>query len=498
LDEIRVTYTGLVSFVFGIITLIFQLGYFLILTRLLEQNEFGTWGLIRNLIVYGIISHQIISYWTTREVARGENSGVTAIFSSGILSLVGIVIFIIISIFTGENSNVDQNILFFAVILIPAMFFFHLLSSINLGWRPQAVAYGNLCLGIMQVSTALIFLQVLNMGIEGVIIAVFISYLVTDIVLALFSRKKIKDKIQINLLKRWIKLSWLPMYPEIGTVLARMDVIIFTIFTGSVAGIAFWVTSDMITRTIMQSSQISKGIYPKLLQKEENKKYLKGNLTILFYFTIPITALIISFSEPLMFVLNPIYQEAYLVVIILSLRFFLNVFSAVFRDSLLGIEKVDLNKESTFKDYFRSKLFFMPTLSIIQFGFYIVMLIIILIIFIETATVIELIIYWAIVILISQIFHTISSYILVRKHFKSILEISKIIKYFGVGIMIFGIIFVLNDNFLVYQNNIFQFLPILLLHMFIGFLGYFLITYLIDEKVRMLVKESVEEIKKKL
>ena len=39
-----------------------------------------------------------------------------------------------------------------------------------------------------------------------------------------------------------------------------------------------------------------------------------------------------------------------------------------------GIEEIDLNKKATFKDYLKSKLFFMPTITLIQSSLYIILL----------------------------------------------------------------------------------------------------------------------------
>ena len=75
MSSIRVTYSGLISFAVGIVTVVTGLVFTLIVTRQLSQDEFGTWGLIGGLISYALIIGPIVSYWSTREIARGENSG---------------------------------------------------------------------------------------------------------------------------------------------------------------------------------------------------------------------------------------------------------------------------------------------------------------------------------------------------------------------------------------------------------------------------------------
>mgnify|MGYP000479866174 CR=1 FL=1 len=96
MSEIRVTYSGLISLVMGLGTVVTGMIFILIVTRSLTPEELGTWGLIGGLVTYVIVLEPIISYWTTREIARDVNSGKTAVVSSGFFSVIGFVAFLII------------------------------------------------------------------------------------------------------------------------------------------------------------------------------------------------------------------------------------------------------------------------------------------------------------------------------------------------------------------------------------------------------------------
>ena len=118
MNDIRVTFSGLVSLVLGIINIPLGFGFMLIVTRTLEPIEYGTWGLISGIIVYATILEQIISYWGTREIARNQNSGKTAISSGLLFSIAGIGIYLISAYFVGSKTDADQN-----VILLASIFF---------------------------------------------------------------------------------------------------------------------------------------------------------------------------------------------------------------------------------------------------------------------------------------------------------------------------------------------------------------------------------------
>ena len=76
--------SGLIGLAIGLSTVITGLIFILIVTRSLTQEELGTWGLIGGLITYVVILEPMISYWSTREIARDINSGKTEVISSGV------------------------------------------------------------------------------------------------------------------------------------------------------------------------------------------------------------------------------------------------------------------------------------------------------------------------------------------------------------------------------------------------------------------------------
>ena len=128
MSNIRVTYTGFISFFVAIITAITGTVFTLILTRTLTQQEFGTWGLIVGITQYVIMFYAIIAYWSTRDTARKIDSGKTAILGTVFLSVISMIIFVIVSYFLSEQTNSNFDILLFSVVLIPVMFLLFLWS----------------------------------------------------------------------------------------------------------------------------------------------------------------------------------------------------------------------------------------------------------------------------------------------------------------------------------------------------------------------------------
>jgi len=496
LSEIRVTYSGLISLLIGLSTAITGLVFVLITTRSLTPEELGTWGLIGALLTYALLIEPMISYWTTREVARGQKSGKTAVLTSGSFSLVGILVYIIITYFVGLQPNVDADILLFAFFMIPLMFLNRTITSICIGWKTHLSSYGVITFDIVKIPAALFFIYHLDMGVSGAILSLAVSYVASIIVLTIFARSKLKGKIKREYVAKWLKLFWLPTYMKFEQ-LAVFDVLIFSLITGSIFGISYWVASSAVSTLLKHTGQLAKAVYPKLLSGGK-KEHLQDNLSRLLYFAFPFSAISITFARPTLFALNPEYEIAFMVVIILTIRAFVKIVSTTFRQSLLGIENVDVDKKSTYKDYLKSKLFHIPTVRIIQRGIYLGTLAVGLLILIQiTESQLDLVTYWAISALVVEVPFLIYFWIMAKRNFPLKVGKTNILKYLFISIGAFGFTYLVTEKFLVYNESIFIFLPNLLGFIVIGIGIYAGITYLVDKKTRVLVKAVINEIVKK-
>ena len=96
MSGIRVTYSGMISFIVGLASVFTGLLFTVIITRQLTQEEFGTWALIGGLTAYVFILRPIISFWTTREIARGIETGKTSFISNNLIATAAVIIYLII------------------------------------------------------------------------------------------------------------------------------------------------------------------------------------------------------------------------------------------------------------------------------------------------------------------------------------------------------------------------------------------------------------------
>ena len=496
MSNIRVTYSGLISLAVGLSSLLTGTIFTLIVTRSLTPEEFGTWGLIGGLLSYVLIAEPIISYWTTREVAREEKSGKTAIVTSSMFSVIAIFAYIVIVYFVSLGTDADSDVLSFALILIPVMFLNKTLTAINLGWKPQAKSYGLFVFEIVKIPTALLFVYFLDLSIHGAILATLVSYMGSIVVLAIFAKEQIKNKISFSYLRKWIKLSWLSLYPGLSTLIFSLDVAIFSLITGSVIGLSYYSASLAVASFVAHSGLIAQALYAKFLGGGK-REHLHKNLIRFFYFSFPLTALSIIMAKPGLFALNPLYQIAVPVVIFLTLRAFLFTLSGIFENSLKGIETVDMKSNQTFRAFVKSKLFLLPTIRLIKYSSYAISLLIVFMLLSNSLEQIELIIGWSIISFLIEIPFFVYFYLLIRKNFNFMIPIIPITKYIITSIGVFLLTYFLMEKYLIYENSIFNFLPQVMLFVVFGISLYLGITYFIDERTKNLFNSVIAELKNK-
>ena len=242
---------------------------------------------------------------------------------------------------------------------------------------------------------------------------------------------------------------------------------------------------------------ISRAIYPKLLGGE-NRDYIENNIILLLFFNFLMTGLVIAFAKSILIILNPIYEEAYFILILLALGNFFTVLTNVFIQILTGSEIIDMNKKSTFRQYLHSKLFYPYTIRLIQTSSSLIILPIGLMFLIQNnSSEITLLEFWATLLLVTQIPLALYLYLTTKNTLTLSINRMIILKYFIASIISFSTIFLLSEQFLIY-NELYSFIPKLLLFVVIGMSFYLFLTYALDSNTRLLCKSIISEITKKI
>lgn len=495
LSNIRVTYSGLIAFVIAILSVITGMIFTLLVTRRLQPEEFAVWSIMGSMVAYFLIVEPIISYWSTRQIARGESVGKTSLYGSIFFAIGSIPIYILLTIFVSNLTPQFATSLILGAILIPVFFVSQTLTGINLGHKPHATSYGIMAFEFLKIPFGLIFVLFLDLSLNGAILATFIAYVGKIIIQYYYAKEKLAEKFNLSILLRWLKNSWIPLYGNLSHVIWSLDVLLFTVITGSVLGVAFYSASLTIASIIAHSGMISQALYPKLLAKG-NHNHINDNFVRLLYFAIPSVGLLIVFSGPGLYALNPKYLVASQVAILLSLRTFFYVINSSFNQILIGIETIDVENNQTIRGLVKSKLFLIPTITNIHYSLYIIILVLMLLFSGNSETEnIEYVNMWAWISFILSIPFAIYSWFLVKKKIDFQIPIKEISKYLLGSIILISTFYLTSDFFIRYQISIFEFMPGVIIEFLICASSYLGFTYLVDKKTRVLLSAILSELK---
>lgn len=495
MSGIRLTYAGLLALVIRLVSVITGIVFTITVTRNLSPEDFGLWRLLGGLISYVIIAEPIVSYWAVRQTARGEQVGRTGLYSSGTLAIIASLAYVVMIFFVSGATGSSYSILLLAAILVPVTYIANTLEAINLGSKPQAASFALLAFEFAKIPFGLALVEFLDMGLTGAIIATFAAFVARIAVLLYNARGKITARFNTSILKNWLKLAWLPLYTNVASVVFTIDVLVFSLIVGSVEPLSLYAAATSISAIVAYSSGLSQALYPKLLA-DNKKEYVEVALKRTFLFSIPILAAVIVFAKAALFVLNPTYAVAVPALYIFAATAFAYVISGIMYNTLWAVERVDVNLNSGVIDHVKSKLFFIPTLTYVQYGSYLGLLISMLLVtrsFLVTD--LDLIVMWAFIGLGTQIPFTIYSARLARKALPFNIPWASMGKYAVASVIAAGIMMVLNNYIIIYDNSIYVLAPRLAAAMFLAAGIYFAILYAIDADFRTLSIAIIGELK---
>lgn len=487
LDDIRVTYSGLLGLAVSMGGMFAGLGFTIIVTRQLSPEEFGVWTIISSMIAYSVIAETVVSYWTTRQVARGTPVAKTSVVSSSLFAGGSIPVYLLsIHLFATNIEPVFFDSMLLGAILIPVMFIHYTLSAINFGHKPHALSIGTAIYQALKIPAGFVLVFSLGLGIEGAILTLFAAQTVNLVIQLRYALPYLRVSLNVSYMRGWIRQSWLPLYTNIPSVLRVLDIILYTMITGSVIGAAYFAAASVISRVVARAGIASQAIYPKLLAKG-SQDHLTENMALMMYFAIPLLTLTTLFSYHIMFLLNAEYAIAWVAGVLLSVAAFLQTINNFIRQVLAGIDDVDVVENPSLSALLKSKLFHLGTLENFYYAVYLAILVVFLYMFMGQSDM-QLVLVWSSILLSVTVPYLLYHVILIRRHAPFRVPYRRILCYMGgVAGMVVAFL-VTNDTIIVFDESIYVYLPRLLIEVAICGAVYLGITFAIDHKTRRLIK----------
>lgn len=487
MSNIRLTYSGLVYLVIKIASLGTGLIFTIFVTRSLAISDFGVYSLIGSLIAYSMFGFAISGYWITRHIARGEDAGRSSIVINGIFSLIGTIAYLVTAYFIAQSTNFDFRILVIGATLVPVTYIANTLDAINQGFKPQNVSYSFLSFEIAKIPIGFLLLEGVKFGLLGAILATLFANLVKIIMSTILAWPQLRGIIKLIYFKKWLKLSWLSLYDVLSSNIYVLDTVIIALILNTTQPLGYFAAATTIATVSTFASGLATALGPKLLS-DAKPEYVKSTMRLFSLFGIPLFVYVIVFAKSMLFLLNPAYATAVIVVYLLTIRSFFYSIYTVFAGILSGIERTDANENSHFSDYRKSHLFLLANLHYLRCGLYIGSLIIFLLLSkIYDLSIINIVIVWALIALIAEIPNMVYAVVKVYRVGFMSFDWKPIVKY-AVFSVISGMVSVyLIENIVIFKRDLLVFLPGMILSLMGGLTIYFITVYVFDNYFRSLL-----------
>ena len=355
--------TGLLVFAGRLISAFTGLLFTVMAAHWLLPSAYGTWEVVVTLVTFSAWPVGIVSYWATRDVARGKMVGRTALPLGALLSSVGLLLYFVFTFVT--YSRVGDVLLPFllAALLVPLGYWSAVANAIVQGFRPGVYSYSLLISELAKLAVAYEALYVERLGIEGVILALMASYLTQSLLSTYFVRLTTAEKFNFAQLKRWSRLAWLPLFSYLPTALAVADTFVAAVGFGTTV-VGYYQVAFTVASVVGYSLWLAFSLYPLLLQGGGG--HLPSiSMEFSMLFAIPMAAGCAVLAGPIMSIYGSNYLPGTLGLAILGLMFVFTTASGIVDQALLGTEKVDEEERPKFRSLLRSNLLFVPAANVL-------------------------------------------------------------------------------------------------------------------------------------
>jgi len=367
-EQIKLGYSGLIMFLFRVISVGTGLLFTLMVTRSVPPEEYGILGNLNDILSYFTLTSTIIPFWVTRFAARRQLGSFKTGFNVNVLiGLISSAIYALLVPLIINALQIGQEYLpvyLFASIIVFENHILAVFEAAIYPRRPENLGFGLFVFEISKLILGYMLIVAVRRGLVGVLSSLIAASIIQILFYLRYLSREFREKAVRAYVRRWLKASLLNIYGILsGRILMLANIFLF-IYGGEMSR-AYYGASSAIASIVGYSSFLSFALYPKLLLNAESKD-VTLSLKMVSMLAIPMSLGAVALSESLLAILNPIYGAAKLTLIILSICALFSVFSSIFESVISGMEKLDAEPEISYGKIFKSRLFLLLTLNYAQ------------------------------------------------------------------------------------------------------------------------------------
>lgn len=361
--SVRPKKTGLIVFSSRIVSVFTGLLFLVMMTRWLTPSQFGLWEFIIDVVAFAAYPTGIITYWATREVARGKPVARTALLTSQITSVLGIGVYLLLALLSYREVGSVLGPFLLSIALVPLAYWTQSSASLISGYDPAISGYSLFLSEPAKLIVAYPLLFIFKAGIYGVIAAIAISYLVQGLYATYRLRPASTDKFSLSLGFGWLEDWHVPTLVTASYILSVADTFAASIGQGGTSLAGYYQAAFQIATIVSYATYLSVALYPLMLRNATEK--LPGEvLEFALLFAMPMAAGAIAIAPKILFLLKPSYVASSPALVVLSFAAVASLVSNVMDQSLMGRERADLEKEDRTRRILRSDLLFVSAANV--------------------------------------------------------------------------------------------------------------------------------------
>lgn len=325
-------------------------------THTLSTSQFGLLEIVADLVAFSTYPLIVVNFWSARETARGQVVGKTAVLSSALLMVLGLIIFILLAVLRRSPITTTLAVFLVALSLVPANFFYATVNSLLSVHNPEATGYILLAGELSKLALAYPLLFVFRVGLPGAIGALAGSNLVLGVFGLYFVRGTLADTMSLAKLKSWLKDGWLPALNQAPNLIGIADTFVAFLITGPML-VGYYQAAFSIALIVGYSNYLSYALYPLLL-KGAGEKMIGTLFDFMMLFGVPMAVGATVLSHQFLSLLSRNYVTAAVPLGILAFSVLAGAVDTLVDQSLTGKESSDLAREDRFRMLLRSNIFF--------------------------------------------------------------------------------------------------------------------------------------------
>jgi len=476
MSSIRLTYTGVKYFILQILAYLIGIVFPIYVARIIPASEFGIYGFIASLWTTFDLFRNMISFWAGRMIARGGRYVKSSLISNLLLSIPLSILYLLILFFFVPGYENYILIYLLSVLYLPLSYGISGLNAYVSMKIPDKLGYGPLIFSLVKVSLG--FILVYIAGLFGAIITLLTGYSLYFLYFIRLSYKEFEEKVDFTRVKEWIKGSWFVLLLSMAVILYNNITVLILGFLGRNVSLGSYYVAVRVSGWIGLTTGLSIALRPRLLSEVGGVKDVERTASLLLLFATPMLIGILMLDKGIVYLFGGNkYMAAIIPLVILAIAKYLDIFTNLGINTILGFEKFDKKFMIKVKELIKSDMFKILIYRYIALAILAIAIIILYplmdIVGLALSTLVSSI---AIFILISSIsFRRIGTLYNIQKSF---------IKYlFSSLIMAIAIYLVPKYRGLLIISAI-----------FIGAAIYFITLYIIDKDFRVLVKRGREEL----